>query len=79
MVHSALGGNCRLRTNGAVQVAGASTQPATGENPNALFSFIDPGKPLVVDAAKLDEVLALPPLVVDFETQKGKIYVITTR
>ena len=79
VVRSALGGNCRIRTNRVVQVAGANTQPATGENPNALFNFIDPGKPLVVDASKLSESPKITGSVIDFGTQAGKVSVIVPR
>jgi len=79
VVRSKLGDNCRIRSNEAVQIVGASTLPATGNNPNALFNFIDPGKTLVADANKLPEISTLPSPVVDFETQKGKIYFITAR
>ncbi|MFB9293063.1 glycoside hydrolase family 95 protein [Persicitalea jodogahamensis] len=76
VVHSTLGGNCRIRTNTAVQVLGSNTQPATGPNPNPLFTFIDPGKPTVSDAAQSGNFPTLPLSVIDFETVGGKSYVI---
>jgi alpha-L-fucosidase 2 len=79
VVHSELGGNCRIRTNGAARVAGTNSKPATGDNPNPLFYFIQPGEPLMVDASKLPELVTLVGSVVDFETVAGKEYIITKK
>lgn len=77
VVYSELGGNCRIRTNRPLQVVDATTRPASGKNPNPLSNYIDPGKPLVVDASKVPTAPALPASVVDFETVAGRSYVIT--
>ena len=76
IVHSALGGNCRIRTNEKVLVETVNAQPAKGENPNVLFRFIDPQAPLIKDKTKLEELHLPKSFVIDFETQKAKQYVI---
>ncbi len=79
VVHSALGGNCRLRTNEATQVVGANTKPASGENPNPLFNYIQPGQPLIVDASRQPGLIKMPGSTVDFETVAGRSYTIQSK
>jgi alpha-L-fucosidase 2 len=80
-ITSALGGNCRLRTSSQpVAVKDTQTNEAQGQNPNPLFSFIDPGKPQNLSGAALKMLPAKRSgYTVDFMTGKGKTYVITPR
>lgn len=72
VVHSALGGNCRIRTNDrmAVQPTGSSASQAV----NPLFSFVDAGKPIIKDQTKLGELPAVKGFTIALKTEKGKIY-----
>ncbi|WP_148289317.1 glycoside hydrolase family 95 protein [Fibrella aestuarina] len=73
-IRSELGGVCRVRTSQKATVVGVSAVPATGRNPNPLFSFIDPGKPLVSNAAKRP-ITPLPGGYVQaFQTTAGQVY-----
>jgi alpha-L-fucosidase 2 len=75
-VHSALGGNCRIRTPYAVTVKNSPAKHATGENPNPLFKTIVPGTPLNETKAELANIPDFKFETIDFETVKGKKYVI---
>jgi alpha-L-fucosidase 2 len=77
VVRSTLGGNCRLRTDDAVAVAGTQTKPATGENPNPFFRIVDAGKPEIAKDAKLVELKLRPTQTIDFATTVGASYTIT--
>ncbi|MCE7060836.1 glycosyl hydrolase family 95 catalytic domain-containing protein [Dyadobacter sp. CY343] len=71
-VKSALGGNCRIRTNEETIVKGAIAKPAAGANTNALFSFINPEKNRTAAEEKLPAGILK-----DFQTSAGKTYVVT--
>lgn len=77
VVHSALGGNCRLRTYQPVSVEGAKTTAATGANPNPFFAIVDAGKPEIAPNAQLDHVQVPAARTVDFATEAGATYTIT--
>lgn len=77
VVHSALGGNCRIRSNEALQLTGASARAASGENQNPFFSFIDAGEPVVsADAQVLPPLSNNPSVSIDFDTKAGGKYVL---
>ncbi len=73
-IHSALGGNCRLRTASPVEVRGVETKTAAGKNPNPFYSTVDPGKPIVATGADLPNVHPAATTTVDFVTEAGKTY-----
>ncbi len=72
VVHSALGGPCRIRTNErlSVQAAGSSA----GEAVNPLFRFVDAGAPLIKDKTKLAPMPVVNGFTMDIKAEKGKIY-----
>ncbi len=76
VVRSLLGGNCRIRTKDPVEVIGTRANPASGTNPNALFSFINPGPPLVADASQLQGLPSRSSSSLDFDTSAGGTYVL---
>ncbi len=78
-VHSALGGNCRIRTLHPVTVKNTPSTMATGENPNPLFKTIDPGLPVNETKAELASIPDFRFETIDFETGKGKKYIILPR
>jgi alpha-L-fucosidase 2 len=77
VIRSTLGGNCRLRTDAAVNIAGAAATVARGENPNPLFHTVAAGTPVIA------QPLTLPPLktrathTIDFATRAGATYTLT--
>ncbi|MFZ5431406.1 MAG: glycoside hydrolase family 95 protein [Bacteroidota bacterium] len=75
-IHSSLGGNCRLRTGNPVSAETSWAKPAEGENPNPFFRMINPGKPLISSGTEIQEMPAFRFETVDFETQKGKNYLV---
>jgi alpha-L-fucosidase 2 len=78
-ITSALGGNCRLRTARPVSVKNVQTKEAQGQNPNPLFSIVDPGKPQNLSGAALKKLPVKNGYTVDFMTEKGKTYEIEIR
>ncbi|GAB3030116.1 glycoside hydrolase family 95 protein [Spirosoma pulveris] len=72
IVHSVLGGTCRIRTNEkmSVQPAGSS---ASG-NVNPLFSFVDAGTPLIKGQTKLGQRPLVNGFTIELNTEKGKTY-----
>lgn len=76
VIHSILGGHCRVRTNEQVSVLNTSAETQTGRNPNPLFSFVDAGKPLIKDKIKSNALPAVQGITLDFKTEKGKQYVL---
>jgi len=76
VIHSDLGGNCRIRTNRRIEVQDVDYKPAEEENPNALFDFIDPGEPIIKDRSKLMELEDRSSYAIDFYTKPGKKYIL---
>jgi alpha-L-fucosidase 2 len=72
-IHSALGGNCRIRTSEKITVD-VPTSKIEGANPNTFYNFVDAGKPLVKENAQLLEMSVNQGNVIDFKTEKGKTY-----
>ncbi len=77
VVTSLLGGNCRLRTSYPVKVKNTKAKIAAGQNSNPFFRFINPGKPLNESGAVLTEIPDFNFSTIDFETEKGKKYLIS--
>nr|MBQ5604479.1 glycoside hydrolase family 95 protein [Bacteroidales bacterium] len=78
-IHSTLGGNCRLRYDAPLKVQGAKTKTAKGENPNPYYGYVE-----VSDIQNNAEhpLLSLPKkdyYTIDFETKKGKTYVVSLK
>jgi alpha-L-fucosidase 2 len=79
VLHSSLGGNCRLRSSEPLSIKGAKVKTAEGQNPNPLFKTVSAGgfqDNSRVEATKLPDKKYLT---VDFTTEKGKSYVITPK
>ena len=76
VVHSTLGGNCRIRTSVKVKINNIEPVSATGSNPNPLFKYIHPGKPLVHGGTASPGLDIPETYVLDFDTERGKSYVI---
>ncbi|RBQ11381.1 glycoside hydrolase family 95 protein [Pedobacter miscanthi] len=74
-VHSALGGNCRLRLPNAIKfVKGAAPALAKGENSNLLFEVEEQQKPIIAASAKLNPVALKATVLYDVKTEAGKTY-----
>ena len=71
-IHSALGGNCRIRVNNAIK--GLGLKSASGNNPNAFYQLLDPAKPIIKHSDQpLDNKLPQSWLY-DLKTEKGRTY-----
>lgn len=76
VIHSTLGGNCRLRTFQKVIVSDSDFTPSKGINPNPFFKFIDGGEPIKNTDKKLADLMIPDGYIIDFNTQPGKSYII---
>ena len=74
VIRSELGGLCRIRTNTNIVVTNATATAATGNNPNALFSFIQPGKPRSAQSGQVSPGRVSLEFVQDFQTVAGGTY-----
>ncbi len=73
------GGNCRLRLpNKTVFIGDKVLTSAKGDNMNQFYDVPNVKKPLVSSLAKLNDVKIPDTYVFDFETEKGKTYLINT-
>ncbi len=73
------GGNCRLRLpNKTVMLGGKMLSLAKGENMNQLYDVARVKNPLVSSLAKLNEIKLPDSYMFDFQTEKGKTYLINT-
>jgi alpha-L-fucosidase 2 len=73
-ITAGLGGNCRIRTRHPVRVKGTAAKPAQGKNPNAFFSYIDPGMPEIFEGADMKTIEVPETYLIDFKTEAGKQY-----
>ena len=74
VIHSTLGGNCRIRLNQVVNIQGLKT--AKGINPNPLYATVNVKSPIIKPNDK-DLHVSLPKTwMYDLKTEKGKTYVI---
>ena len=76
IIHSELGGDCRVSTGKTIKLQNGKYISAEGQNINPLFKSIDPGKPLIKDKAKLMETNNKESYSIDFETLAGESYTI---
>ena len=77
VLRSRLGGVCRVRTHAPVRAVGAEARPASGPNPNPFFPVHRPSAPVIVDAAKVQQVGLPPTVATDLLTERGREYVLT--
>lgn len=74
-IHSALGGNCRIRVPNALK--GKGLVKAGGDNSNPFYEVVAIAQPIVKDASKVLPVQIAPTQLYDLPTQKGKEYILT--
>ena len=76
LIHSILGGNCRIRTSIPVKVLETDFTAAKGENPNPLTQ-VAPAPEYKMNSRQPLPVLHIKTgYVIDFQTEKGKAYTI---
>lgn len=73
-ITSTIGGVCRVRTSDKMTLSTASSYVASSPNPNPLFNFINPGKPLIQKPNALSNLASLAGYTQEFSTEKGKTY-----
>lgn len=79
VVYSNIGGNCRVRTNDPIVLNGKIRLKQVSEdsvNPNRMFTFIDPGLPLIKDKTVVRPFSRPSSFCYEFETQPGEKYVL---
>ncbi len=77
VIKSQLGGNCRISAKYPVKVERVTFGPATGENPNPLFSHVSAGKPIIHHPDKLETLSKETVYLIDFNTEPGGTYIVT--
>jgi alpha-L-fucosidase 2 len=77
-IYSGSGGNCRLSTNVPVAINGAVSKPASGANQNTLNELFEKPEYHKSEKARLQDLDLKKSYVIDFKTEKGKIYKVTT-
>jgi alpha-L-fucosidase 2 len=75
-IRSTLGGLCRIRTNDEAVLINTPAERASGMNANPLFSFIQPGKPIIANPVPIKAAPAAESFLQDFKTVAGKEYLI---
>ncbi|SEM99608.1 alpha-L-fucosidase 2 [Chitinophaga rupis] len=78
VLHSKLGGNCRIRIQVPVTAAGTALKPASGNNPNPYYFIPLPVRTEVKDKTKLPELPLKKIYEYDLMTTAGKDYNINT-
>ncbi len=78
VIHSFLGGNCRVRADMNIKVKETHFMIANGTNPNLLFNFIHLEKPIIKDRFLLPEINIPKSDAIDFKTDAGNHYTIHT-
>lgn len=78
VIHSRLGGNCRLKLYQEINTPNASIKlsQAKGTNPNMFYQIPDVDPPLISNQADLKGFKNKPTYTYDFETIKGKSYIV---
>lgn len=75
-IHSALGGNCRLRTHLALKSKDVQLRDAEGDNPNSFYLVNKtPGK--IVQSGSISPLPLKDTYIVDFDTDTGGVYELT--
>lgn len=77
VIHSSLGGNCRVRLNQTV--SGAQLKKANGANANPYFAVVNIANPIVKPNDKDLSVKLPESWLYDIHTEKGKTYTIIAR
>jgi alpha-L-fucosidase 2 len=75
VVHSALGGNCRIRLN--QRLTGKLLKKASGTNPNPFFTVVNVATPIIKPNDKDLSVKLSQTWLYDLKTEKGKTYTLT--
>ncbi|WP_217604180.1 glycoside hydrolase N-terminal domain-containing protein [Chitinophaga sp. GbtcB8] len=78
VLHSKLGGNCRIRIQVPVNAAGTALKPASGNNPNPCYFIPLPVKTEVKDKTRLPELPLKKIYEYDLMTTAGKDYNMNT-
>jgi alpha-L-fucosidase 2 len=74
-IHSALGGNCRLRVYSPLKpLNGLALKSAVGNNPNFYFNVPEVKKPLISEKATLKKLQLRKTYLYDFKTKAGGTY-----
>jgi alpha-L-fucosidase 2 len=73
-VHSALGGNCRIRTTDAQVLEESTLEMASGTNPNSYYTKADIIEPLKHNASPMPKLDLAEVLEFDFMTEDGETY-----
>jgi alpha-L-fucosidase 2 len=75
VVHSALGGNCRLRLPGPIKyLNGKIPVLAKGNNPNLFFEVEQQKEPIIAKSAKVNPLQLKASFLYDVKTEAGKTY-----
>jgi alpha-L-fucosidase 2 len=75
VIHSGLGGNCRIRTKTELKSAGRTLlKKAEGENINPLFQVNAIKKPLISEKASTEKLTLGVTFLYDIPTEKDKVY-----
>lgn len=77
VIRSELGGNCRIRVRGGLELAGKSLKPAAGVNPNPFYAIDETPRPLVNSRIALSKPELAPTNLYDLDTAPGKEYILT--
>jgi len=73
-INSELGGICRVRTKIPVKVLEVQTKLVKGDNPNPFYQLSSAATVVKGNKNPLPEIPLSKEYIIDFETQKGKIY-----
>ena len=76
IIHSKLGGDCRVSTGNGIDLQNGKYRSAEGKNSNPFFKNIDPSKPLIKDHTKLMETYNKKSYSIDFQTFAEDSYTI---
>jgi alpha-L-fucosidase 2 len=76
VLHSDLGGVCRVRSYIPLKAEGAKLKKAEGKNPNPYYSIVEAGEPKIVPGAELTEAKVPPSFTYDLITEKGHTYIL---
>ena len=78
IIHSQLGGNCRIRTISVLSGKDIQLKKATGENPNKFyFSGSQPQSIQNNSKVQLEKLNLKETYCIDFVTEKGKLYILS--
>jgi len=79
VVHSDLGGKCRIRTPNPVVVEGAEERPAAGVNPNPIYAIQPPPRFELLKEGVVKPLTIRQGYSVDFQTTVGGVYMLFTK